>query len=255
MGLKDLFGGGKKKAEFREKAKEVLAEGRLVPGKAEAIAKVAEAHAIEDAGDDKTMLRREVYNKAVHQAKKYGKLTDVEAAELAKIQKFLALRDDQVEKTKWDLTRLRTLTEIRQGKLPTVATTHVAMRGMPLEQGESAHYAVQVEAFDRPNTGGHPGVAVRWGTPWTINASKGHALPEEGAKPVGEGYLILTSRRLFFKGASRSAAVAYSPQANLYVYSGGLRLERDIGHTLLKFRTTSDDTAEIVGELLAALMR
>lgn len=255
MGLKDLFGGGKKKAEFREKAKEVLAEGRIVPGKAEQIAKVAAEHAIEDAGDDKTMLRREVYNKAVHQAKKYGKLTDVEAQELAKIQKFLALRDDQVEKTQWDLTRLRTLTEIRQGRLPTVSSSHVAMRGVPLDQGEVAHYAVQVEAFDRPDTGGHNGVAVKWGTPWTINASKGHTLPSEGAKSVGEGYLILTNQRLFFKGAGRSAAVKFSPQANLFLYSAGLRLERDIGHTLLQFKTSSDDTAEIVGELLAALMR
>jgi hypothetical protein len=230
MGIKDLFGGGKKKAEFREKAKEVLADGRIVPGKAEQIAKVAAEHAIEDAGDDKTMLRREVYNKAVHQAKKYGKLTDVEAQELAKIQKFLALRDDQVEKTKWDLTRLRTLTE-------------------------TAHYAVQVEAFDRPNTGGHTGVAVKWAAPWAVNASKGHVLPVEGAKSVGEGYLILTNTRLFFKGSGRSAAVRYSPQANLFLYSTGLRLERDVGHTLLQFRTSSDDTAEIVGELLAALMR
>jgi hypothetical protein len=255
MGLKDLFGGGKKKAEFREKAKEVLAEGRLVPGKADAIARVAQEHAVEDASDDKTMLRKEIYNKAVGQAKKYGKLTDVEASELAKIQKFLALRDDQVEKTKWDLTRLRTLTEIRQGKLPTVASSNVALRGVPLEQGEVAHYAIGVEALDRPSTGGLPGVAVKWASPWTINASKGHTMPEDGAKPVGEGYLILTNRRLFFKGQGRTAAVKYSPQANLYLYSAGLRLERDIGHTLLKFKTSSEDTAEIVGELLSALMR
>jgi hypothetical protein len=255
MGLKELFGGGRKKAEFREKAKEVLAEGRIVPGKAEQIAQVAVQHAIEDAGDDKTMLRREVYNKAVHQAKKYGRLTDVEAQELAKIQKFLALRDDQVEKTQWDLTRLRTLTEIRQGKLPTVASSNVALRGVPLEHGEVAHYALQVEAFDRPNTGGRDGVTVKWATPWTINASKGHVLPDEGARSVGEGYLILTSRRLFFKGQGRSAAVRYSPQANLFLYTTGLRLERDVGHTLLRFRTSSEDTAEIVGELLAALMR
>lgn len=255
MGLKDLFGGGRKKAEFREKAKEVLAEGRLTPGKAEQIAKVAQEHAVEDAGDDKTLLRREIYNKAVGQARKYGKLTDVEAQELAKIQKFLALRDDQVEKTQWDLTRLRTLTEIRQGKLPTVAASNVALRGMPFEQGEIAHYAIAVEALDRPSTGGLPGVAVKWASPWTINASKGHKLPEDGARPVGEGYLILTNRRLFFKAQGRTAAVKYSPQANLYLYSGGLRLERDIGHTLLRFKTGSDDTAEIVGELLSALMR
>ena len=255
MGLKDLFGGGRKKAEFREKAKEVLGEGRLVPGKAEQIAKVAEAHAIDDAGDDKTMLRREVYNKAVGQARKYGRLTDAESEELAKIQKFLALRDDQVEKTQWDLTRLRTLTEIRQGKLPTVATANVALRGVPFEQGEVAHYAVAVEALDRPSTGGHTGCAVRWSNAWTINAARGHLLPEDGAKSVGEGYLILTNKRIFFKGQGRSAAVKYSPQANLFLYSSGLRLERDIGHTLLKFKTSSDDTAEIVGELLSALMR
>ncbi len=254
MGVKDWFGGGKKKTDFREAAKEALGTGKLVPGKAEQVAKLAADHQIEDASDDKTMLRREIYNKAVGSAKKYGKLTDVESAELAKIQKFLALRDDQVEKTKWDLTRLRTLTEIRQGKLPTVASSNVALRGVPLEAGEVAHYAVGVEVFDRTTTGGLPGVLVKWATPWTINASKGHTMPTDEAKSLGEGYLIVTSKRLFFKGPGRSAAVVYSPQASVYLYNGGLRLERQVGHTLLKFKTSSDDTAEIVGELLAALM-
>jgi len=254
MGVKDWFGGGRRKAEFREKAKEAL-EGRLAPGKAEQLAKVAREHDIEDAGDDRTALRREIFNKAVGSARREGKLTDVEAAELAKIQKFLALRDDQIEKTRWDLTRLRTLTEIRQGKLPTVASTHPALRGVPLESNEVPRYAVPVEAFDHPGTGGHDGVMVRWGAPWTVNSSKGHLLPQEGGRSVGEGYLILTNRRLFFKGAGRSAAVALSAQARLHLYAAGLRIERDIGHTILKFRTTSDDTAEIMGELLAALMR
>ena len=48
-------------------------------------------------------------------ARQDGKITATDAHELAKIQKFLGLRDDQVEKTKWDLARLRTLTEIRNG--------------------------------------------------------------------------------------------------------------------------------------------
>ncbi len=255
MGVKDWFGGGKKKTQFREAAKEVLGAGKLVPGKAEQVAQLAAEHQIEDAADDKTMLRREIYNKAVGSAKKYGKLTDVESAELAKIQKFLALRDDQVEKTQWDLTRLRTLTEIRQGKLPTVASSNVALRGLPLDSGEIAHYAVGVQVFDRATTVGHPGVLVKWATPWAINSSKGHLLPEEGAKDLGEGYLIVTSKRLFFKGSGRTAAVEYAPQSSVFMYSGGMRLERTVGHTILKFKTSSDDTAEIVGELLAALMR
>jgi hypothetical protein len=55
---------------------------------------------VEGPGDDKTKLRREIYNEAVDAVREGGKLGSSEAAELAKIQKFLELRDDQVEKTK-----------------------------------------------------------------------------------------------------------------------------------------------------------
>lgn len=152
MGLRDLFK-DKKKEAFKEKAKEV-AKGKLAPGKAEELAAVAREHG----------------------------LTSNEAQELARIQKFLALRDDQVEKRRWDLTRLRTVTDIRQG------------------------------------------------------------------------HLILTGKRLFLR-AGKSAAVEYSAQANLFLYSDGLRIERTVGNTILRFKSKSDGTAEIVGELLSALMR
>ena len=253
MGIKDLFGGGKK-AEFREKAKEVVGSGKLTAGKAEELKRLSQAEGM-DPGDDKTMLRKEIYNSAVGTARARGKLTDAEAAELAKIQKFLALRDDQVEKTKWDLARLRTLTEIRQGHLPLVAPQNVALRGAQLAPGEVVHYAVQVAVLDRPSTSGRDGVAVKWGTPYVINSARGDSLPAEGAKEVGQGYLLVTSKRLYLRGESKSAAVEYSPQANLFLYSDGVRIERTVGHTLLKFKSGSGDTAEIVGELLAALMK
>ena len=253
MGLKDLFGGNKKKEAVREKAKEA-AKGKLTPGKAaelEAIAKEAG----EDLADDKTKLRRSIYNQAAGAAKARGKLTSNEAQELAKIQKFLALRDDQVEKTKWDLTRLRTVTEIRNGHLPAVASNHPALRGAQFNPGEIAHYCVPVNVEDFPSASGQPGQRVKWATPYAINSARGHSLPAAAAgKDLGEGTLILTNKRLYLR-AGKTAAVQYSPQANLYLYSDGLRIERTVGHTILRFKSTSDGTAEIVGELLAALMR
>jgi len=254
MGIKDLFGKGRKKAQFREKAKEVLS-ARLTPRTAAELDALSKAHDIDDPGDDKTMLRREIYNKAAGTAKSRGKLSEGEAQELAKIQKFLALRDDQVERTKWDLVRLRTLTDIRNGKLPVVPAGNAALRGVQLEPGEVAHYAVQVEVFDRPSHGGHPGVPVKWRTPYVINSAKGHSLPSEGARELGGGYLFITNKRLYFKGDRQSAAVAYTPEADMALYSEGLRLQRTVGNTLLKFKSGSNDTAEIVGELLSALMR
>ena len=254
MGIKDWFVADKKKAEYREKAKETLT-GKLKPGKAEELAKVAHAHAIEDPSDDKTQLRREIFNQAAGAVKAQGKLSSAEIEELAKIQKFLALRDDQIERTKWDLAKLRTLTEIRKGKLPVVPANSAAMRGVQLLAGEVAHYAVQVETLDRASASGKVGVHVKWSTPYVINSARGHTLPAEGAKELGDGYLVITNKRLFYKGETRSAAVEYAPSANFFLYREGIRLERTVGHTLLRFKSKSDETAEIVGELLSALMR
>ena len=103
--------------------------------------------------------------------------------------------------------------------------------------------------------GGKNGVAVKWATPYAINSARAHSIPEDGNKELGTGYLFITNKRLFFKGADRSAAVEYSPKASLFVYSDGIRIERNVGNTLLRFKSRSDETAEIAGELLAALMR
>jgi hypothetical protein len=253
MGIRDWFGGDKKKEAFREEAKETL-KGKITPGKVDELIKAAKRHEVENPADDKTQLRREVFNQAAGAVRAQGHLSSKEIDELAKIQKFLALRDDQVERTKWDLAKLRTLTEIRKGKLPVVPANSAALRGVQLLPGETAHYAVQVEVLDRGSTGAQAGVPVKWATPYMINSAKAHCIPEEGNKELGEGYLFITNRRLFFKGENRSAAVEYSPKASFFLYRDGIRLERNVGNTLLRFKSRSDETAEIAGELFAALM-
>jgi len=256
MGLKDLFGGSKKKDELLEKAKDVVSEGgKLTPATADRLKALAEEHEA-DLADDKTKMRRSIYNKAVGVAKARGKLSEGEAAELAKIQKFLDLRDDQVEKTKFDLARLRTVTDIRAGRLPTVAASNVALRGIPLDSGEIAHYSVPVEIQDRPSAGGMPGLKVKWATAYAVNSARGSSLPTDGSRDLGEGYLVFTNKRLFLRNAQgKAAAFEYTPEANLFLYGDGLRIERTVGNTILKFKSKSDGTAEIVGELLATLMR
>ena len=253
MGIKDWLGGDKKKEAFREEAKEALT--KVTPGRVDELIKAAKKHNVENPADDKTQLRRDVFNKAAGAVRAQGHLSSREIEELAKIQKFLALRDDQVERTKWDLAKLRTLTEIRKGKLPVVPANSVALRGVQLLPGETAHYAVQVEVLDRGSTGAQSGVPVKWATPYMINSAKAHCIPEEGNKELGEGYLFITNKRLFFKGENRSAAVEYSPKASFFLYRDGIRLERNVGNTLLRFKSKSDETAEIVGELLSAHMR
>jgi hypothetical protein len=256
MGIKDWFGGDKKKAAFRDKIKEAVSDGRLDVHDLTELEKFRKELDLAGAGDDRTVLRREVYNEAVAAVRKDGEVTATDAHELAKIQKFLALRDDQVEKTRWDLARMRTLTEIRHGNLPEVPAANAALRAVQLEPGEVAHYSMTAEMFDQSSTRQADGLRMEWNKPYESDSAKAHVLPEAGAKPQGEAGVIFTNKRLVVKAeGGKTAAIRYSPQAQIFLYSDGLRLERTVGNTLLRFKSRSEETAEIVGELLAALMK
>src|ERR1700681_2646216 len=225
MGIKDWFGGDKKKAAYRDKIKEAVSDGRLDTQDLKTLEEFRKELDIVGAGDDRTVLRREVYNEAVAAVRKDGEVTATDAHELAKIQKFLALRDDQVEKTRWDLARLRTLTEIRHGNLPVVPANNSSLRGVPLEPDETAHYSMTVEVFDQPSTRQADGLRMEFSQPCDPAAGRGHVLREAGAKQQGEASLIFTNRRLLIKTENgKVAAIRYGPQAQIHLYSDGLRL-------------------------------
>jgi hypothetical protein len=256
MGIKDWFGGDKKKAAFREKVKEAVSGGRLSSEDLKSLEQAQKDLDVTPARDDKTIIRRAMYNEAVSAVTSEGEVTATDAHELAKIQKFLALRDDQVEATRWDLKRLRTLTEIRHGNLPVVPPDNSSMRGVQLEPDETAHYTMTVDLFDQPSTRQNDGLRIEWGKPYEADSSKMHVLPESGAKPQGEASLIITNKRLILKtGNGKIAAIRYAPNAQIHLYGDGIRLERTVGNSLLRFGSKSEATSEIVGELLAAGMR
>jgi hypothetical protein len=256
MGIKDWFGGDKKKAELRDKVKEAVSDGKLDARDLKEIEEKRQELGVTHARDDRTIMRRALYNEAVAAAKQDGEITGTDAHELAKIQKFLALRDDQVEKTKWDLQRLRTLTEIRHGNLPSVPPNSSSLRGVQIEPGEEAHYSMSVEVLDLPTTRQNDGVRAEFGAPYEQGSAKMHVLPEDGAKLQGDASLVLTNRRLVIKmDTGKIAQIRYAPQAMIFLYSDGMRLERTVGNTVLRFKSKSEDSCEIVAELLAVLMK
>src|SRR5262245_35733698 len=136
MGIKDWFGGDKKKDAYREKVKEAVADGKLSSTDMQKLAELREQLDVTDAADDRTSIRREIYDEAFDAKKAKGELNQTGITDLAKIQKFLALRDDQIADKKVEVNRLRMLTEIRKGNMPVVPPTHAVLRGVKLENGE-----------------------------------------------------------------------------------------------------------------------
>ena len=260
MGIKDSikgwFEGDKKKEAFRDKVKEAVADGKLDAQDLKEIEEARQELGVTDARDDKTVIRRAIYNEAVLAAKREGEITATDAHELEKIQKFLALRNDQVEKTRWDLARLRVLTEIRKGNLPTVPANNASLRGVTLEPDEVAHYSLSVELADLPVTRGNDGIAMARGRPYEQFSVAAHALPGDGARPQGDASLVITNRRLIIKTQSgKTAAIRFGEAAKIYLYGDGVRLEKTVGNTVLKYKSASEEIGEIVAELLTAVMK
>src|SRR6185503_2850525 len=94
MGIKDSikgwFEGDKKKDAFREKVKEAVSDGKLDAKDLKEIEEARQELGVSDARDDRTVIRREIYNEAVQAAKREGDITATDQHELDKIQKFLA---------------------------------------------------------------------------------------------------------------------------------------------------------------------
>jgi hypothetical protein len=251
MGIKDWFGGDKKKAAYRDKVKEAVADGKLSGTDMQNLQELREQLDVTDAADDRTSIRREIYDEAFDAKRSKGELNQTGLMDLAKIQKFLALRDDQIADKKVELNRLRMLTEIRKGNMPMVPPTHAVMRGVKLESEEMAYYSVQVEMLSSSRVG-DDGMPVDVNFQYKEGASRAHFLPTEGAKPVGDGTVIITNQRLIIKTDSgRVASVKYGGEGQAYLYNEGLRVKGSMNQTLLKFKSGADETAEIVGELLA----
>ena len=251
MALKNWFGGDKKKTEYREKVKEAVSDGKITP---ERIAQLeALRHELDTGGldDDKTQIRRSVFNTAVDAVKAGGALTAVQATELAKVQKFLALRDDQIDKTRMDLAHLRKMTDVRQGPLPVVSPENSAMRGLKLEPEEIAHYCVAADMLNAEEAGAIVGRQVAAGGEYRPGSSSSYALPVKGADPIDQGVFILTNQRIIFKGV-RTTSFTLKQASEVFVYREGLRLDLKKKQVLVKFR--AENIADVVATMLTRLL-
>ena len=149
MGIKDSikgwFEGDKKKEAFREKVKEAVSDGKL-DAKDREIEEVRRSWAT-DAATHHHHPPRDLQRGGAGGERTATSPRRTSTA--GQDQKFLALRNDQVEKTRWDPARLRT-TDIRRQPAHGPAEQRVASRRAARAR-ETAHYSLSVELGDLPD--------------------------------------------------------------------------------------------------------
>ncbi|MDE2150119.1 MAG: hypothetical protein KGJ55_09910 [Gammaproteobacteria bacterium] len=201
---------------------------------------------------DLKSIRVQAYNVALHAARNDGKVTAEEETELQKLQQALNISDVEIATSKQELARLRLLAEIQDGNLPVIGVQDVL-----LQKGETAHWIeagniLEERVVNRRFVGGSQGMSFRIakGVSYRVGSYRGHLVADKAVVPVSAGELILTNKRVIFRGDAKSFNIRLDKLLELHFYTDGVRLTDGSGKPrIVKF--SSSGNTDIVGAILS----
>jgi hypothetical protein len=204
------------------------------------------------ADEDLRKVRVQAYNAAFWAAKNDGVVTRQEEKELTKLQQFLKIPESEIAKTKKELARLRLINEIESGNLPSTSVTNLI-----LQKGEIAHWCeagdiMEERVVSRRYQGGSQGVSVRIakGVSYRIGSHRGHLITDTAVIPVSSGELIVTNKRVVFRGDNKSFSLRFDKLLDVHFFRNAVRVTGDKGKPhLVQF--DDEDNSEIVGAVLS----
>ncbi len=198
-------------------------------------------------------MRAEIFDIAFSVVKDDKQVTEEEEKELKEIQKYLGLADDEIKTSKKELSRLRLLNEIQKGNLPIVPATNLVM-----QKGEAAYWAepailVEEKVVRRRYEGGSQGVSFRImkGVSYRIGAHRGHIVSETGFVPVSDGELIITSKRIIFRGDGKAFAINLNKILDIQILTNGLQISENNKSKLRMVKFKEEGNHDIVGAVLS----
>lgn len=202
--------------------------------------------------DDLRGVRVQAYNAALRAAKSDGVVTAEEEAELAKLQQFLMIPESEIAKSKKELARLRLLTEIQNGNPPTIALSNVILQKAEVAYWSEPASILEERVVKRRYEGGSQGFSFRIakGVSYRVGGHRGHIVTDTAVVPVSSGELIVTNKRVIFRGDAKSFNIRLDKLLELNFYSDGVRLTDDKGKPrVVKF--DNEGNTDVVGATLS----
>jgi hypothetical protein len=239
------------KKEFRELLLRAVGDGKLTKSEIDELDKKKTEFGLTD--EDVKGMRAEIFATAFSVAKDDKQVTEEEEKELKEIQKYLGLADDEIQTSKKELARLRLLNEIQKGNLPTVPVTNLVT-----QKGETAYWAepailAEEKVIRRRYEGGSQGVSFRVmkGVSYRVGGHRGHIVSETGLVPVSDGELIVTNKRIIFRGDGKAFAIKLDKILDIQIFTNGLHFSENNKSKprLVKFK--EEGNHDIVGAVLS----
>lgn len=177
------------------------------------------------------LVARTIYKGALNAALSDEKLSPEEDQTLARLQLQLGLTDADLGEDSERLARLRLLASVDRGELPRVEPP------MAMAPQEVCHWVVQATLADqlelpRRSRSAIAGVRLVAAStdPFSAAGTREALRPNEEILPVDIGMLIVTSRRVLFRGARRTRSFAYARLDHIVLYADGLRVVESGGN-------------------------
>lgn len=237
--------------EFKNELLGAVADGKLTETEIKELDSKRKEYDLTD--EDLNRIKVQAYTTAFSTAKTDEKITKEEEAELAKIQKYLGIEDTEIEANKKELHRLRVLDEIQKGNVPLISIQNVIM-----QRNEKAYWSepaslVEEKVISSHYEGGSQGMSFRImkGVSYRVGGHRGHMVSERGFVPVSTGDLIITSKRLIFRGELKSFATDLNKILDTHLYSDGLSLALNNRAKRIIISLVSPENMQIIGATLS----
>lgn len=240
------------KKEFKTALLQAVQDGKLTKEEIDALDTKKTELGLTD--NEVKRMRAEIFTTAFSVAKSDTQVTKEEEEELHTIQKYLGLSDSEVQPTKKELARLRLLNEIQNGNMPILPP----VRNIMMQKGEKAYWvepAVMYEeqVISRKYQGGSSGMSFRImkGVSYRVGGHRGNIITEKGIVPISTGELIITSKRLIFRGDSKSFATKLDKILDIRLFTDGVQFSENNKSKprLVKFQDGGNQ--DIVGAVLS----
>lgn len=241
----------KNKKEVEELLVKAISDGRLTAEEISEIEKKKTEFGFTDKDFEK--LKITIFSLAFKAVKSGKILTKDGETELENIQKYLAIPDSDIFAEKQEIKKLRLITKISEGDIPSVEINNII-----LQKNEIGYWVEPVELIEekvlyRRYEGGSSGVSFRVmkGVRYHVGGFKGHMVSDVGKVTVDRGDLIITNKRVIFRGNEKSFTNSLVKFLDIHFFNNALQLT-EINRTKPRiFKFTQQGNSEIMAAIIS----
>lgn len=210
------------KIDFKNQLLHIVSDGFISDAELEQINLLAQAYDIQEV--DLRSMNAEIYRHAFNAILSDGIITEAEDRNIHEIANILQVENSQILNELTIIERHRRLRLIQQGVFPVLY-----INGIVLTTNEIAHFIVPAKIIEervinQGYQGSSSGVSIRVakGVSFKVGQSRGRLIKETGVVPVDAGDVILTNKRVLYKGQRKSFSFAFSDLMGYQIYTDGM---------------------------------